>query len=58
MPINAHRVLDEPWIGCSVFVEEGKASLHSVQMKRRDMKEEVAVEKKEVAKLVWADISE
>ena len=58
MPINAHRVLDEPWIGCSVFVEEGKASLHSVQMKRPNVMDKGAVEKKEVAKLVWADMSE
>ena len=28
---NSHRLLDEPWVGCSIFVEKGCASLSDVQ---------------------------
>jgi hypothetical protein len=31
---DAHRILDEPWIGCTTFVSESQASLFGVQLGR------------------------
>ena len=31
---NSHRILDEPWIGCTTFIAEDKATLLGVQCDR------------------------
>jgi hypothetical protein len=37
LPHNAHRLLDEPWVGCTTFIEEGKADLLTVQLQRSEV---------------------
>ena len=49
-PENAHRILDEPWIGCTTFIAED-AALFDVQCRRR------GVQRPEGAtSLRWSDI--
>ena len=54
---NAHRLLDEKWVGCTTFIVESKASLSGVQGGRLD---EYRCEKeklqKDKGKLKWSDI--
>ena len=50
---NAHRVLDEPWVGCTTFVVEDKANLMDVQLGRDGAQEVVSM-----ARLRWCDILE
>ena len=53
-PDNAHRLLDEHWVGCTTFIAEGKVTLSDMQQFRAS-----PVEKGNAgAKLRWSDILE
>ena len=60
IPLNAHRVLEEPWIGSTMFVEEHKSTLHDIQMKRQDRGRaaEAEVQGSSIRRAVWADMVE
>ena len=49
-PENAHRILDEPWIGCTTFIAEDVA-LFDVQCKRRGVQRPEGT-----TSLRWSDI--
>jgi hypothetical protein len=54
---NAHRMLEEKWIGCTTFVVKGRADLHDVQRDRlRDPELAEAPRKKRSPALRWSDI--
>ena len=61
IPINAHRVLEEPWIGSTVFIEEDKSTLLDSQVKiqvEKSNKSPHAIEKRDIGRMVWADVIE
>ena len=56
-PRNSHRMLDEPWVGCTVFTVEGEASLSDVQLKRSHDAEDLSKKRAlPTAKPRWSDI--
>ena len=44
-PKNAHRILEEPWVGITTFIEKDKVSLLEVQMRRPEGPERAEDEK-------------
>ena len=53
---SAHRILEEPWVGITLFTVKGEASLLDVQLRREDA--EVAAGKNQPKVLRWADVLE
>ena len=53
-PDNAHRLLDEYWVGCTTFVVKSKASLSDLQLGRIAPDDDCGDE----VKLRWSDILE
>ena len=53
---SAHRILEEPWVGITLFTVKGEASLLDVQLRRGDA--EVAAGKNQPKVLRWADVLE
>ena len=54
---NAHRLLEEKWIGCTTFVVKGRANLHDLQRDRLRGSELAEVQgKKSSPGLRWSDI--
>ena len=50
VPASAHKLLDEPWIGSTVFFERGKSELN-------DMNYGVDVQVEQVkSKMKWSDV--
>jgi hypothetical protein len=50
---NAHRLLDEPWIGYTSFVVEGRASLLGVQHDRHEVQDHLEPSRAEHR---WSDV--